>query len=159
VKPRSPLERLAGCCWLPRFVDKTRLLLAGQLPLLYRGAFGSAIGIDGFFLRHFRLSRGDFIRAVRASAGDEDVAAWFLAQAGVNASSIERWNQAAPTMGARGHEGRAIFQIVRWIFYPKTILHPVNSLFEAILQDEEDGTGTGKLENRNSKLEGSAEKD
>ena len=51
-----PLDQLAGCVWLPRFADKARLSLNQQLPLLYRLAFGSLFGVDGYFLRHFGLT-------------------------------------------------------------------------------------------------------
>ena len=133
---RLPSERLTDCCWLPRFVDKTRQLLAGDLPILYRLAFGSPLGVDGYFLRHFRLSRADFIRAVRAAANDESVAAWFRAQPHVNVLTIGEWNRNAPNLGAHGHPGRGTYLLVRWILYPKSIRDPRPSMFAAIDQDE-----------------------
>jgi hypothetical protein len=133
---RLPSERLADCCWLPRFADKTRQLLAGELPILYRVALGSPLGVDGFFLRHFRLSRADFIRAVRSSADDPDLAKWFVAQPHVGAETIDEWNREAPHLGAKGHPGRGTFLFVRWFLYPKSIRDPRENMFAAIDQDE-----------------------
>jgi hypothetical protein len=136
AKIRLPSERLANCCWLPRIADKARSLLAGDLPFLYRAAFGSPIGVDGFFLRHFQIARGDFVRAVRASADDAALADWFLAQPHVDAATIEVWNQLAPNLGRKGFPARGIFLFCGRILYPHTIRRPVGSMFEAIAQDE-----------------------
>ena len=51
-----PQDQLAGCVWFPRFAEKARRFLARQLPFTYRVAFGSRLGIDGAFLRHFGLT-------------------------------------------------------------------------------------------------------
>jgi hypothetical protein len=133
---RLPAERLADCCWLPRIIDKTRSFLAGELPFTYRLAFGSPIGVDGYFLRHFRISRGGFIRAVRAAGNDEDVGKWFLAQPNVNSDQIARWNRDAPQLGAKGQAGRAVFLAVRWLLYPRDFRSPSKNMFAAIEQDE-----------------------
>ncbi len=123
-----------GCCWLPRFADKTRQLLAGQLPLAYRLAFGSPLGIDGYFLKHFGLVRRDFIRAVRSAPDDAALATWFLACPAVTSHAIEAWNEFAPKLGARGQPGHFIFQIVKPFLYAKT--KGTGSIFEAIARDE-----------------------
>ena len=65
-----PREQLAGCYWLPRLAAKTRVYLQGEMPLSYRAAFGSSIGMDGYFFRGFKLSRTQLIAAVRASPTD-----------------------------------------------------------------------------------------
>lgn len=139
MKLQGPNERLAGCCWLPRFSDKARLFLNGQLPLQYRIAFGSPLGMDGYFLRHFKLSRQRFLAGVRQSRTDEDLGRWFLSLPGVNLQRIEEWNALAPNLGARGHPGYVTRHLVKWVLYPKSVHQPVRSLFEAIEQDE--GTG------------------
>jgi Domain of unknown function (DUF5069) len=136
ASPRLPTERLADCCWLPRFVDKARALLAGELPFLYRTAFGSVVGVDGHFLRHFQIARTDFVRSVRTAADDEAVATWFLGQPHVNRDTIEAWNGLAPTLGAVGHPGRGVFLAVRWFLYPKDFRNPSKCMFAAIEQDE-----------------------
>lgn len=131
-----PSAQLAGCCWLLRFTHKTRVFVRGELPLLYRAAFGSSIGVDGYFLRHFNVSRRQFLRAVAKARDDEALATWFLGLPTVNAATIAQWNRLAPTLGAKGRPGRIAFQSVRWIFYPRTIRHPVANIFAAIEQDE-----------------------
>ncbi|HEY4246674.1 MAG TPA: DUF5069 domain-containing protein [Lacunisphaera sp.] len=132
-----PLETLAGCCWLPRIAAKTRGYLLGDMPFTYRLAFGSRIGVDGYFFRHFRLSRSKIIAAVRASPEDAQLAGWFLGRSAVTAESIATWNEFAPRLGAKGHPGHATFLAVKCFFYPKAIVHPVCSIFEAIVQDED----------------------
>ncbi len=53
MKLPHPEDKLAGCVWLPRLAAKVRVHLAGGMPLSYRVAVGSRIGVDGYFLRHF----------------------------------------------------------------------------------------------------------
>ncbi|MFO0706417.1 MAG: DUF5069 domain-containing protein [Nitrospira sp.] len=132
-----PSDRLAGCCWLPRFAAKVRLARTGQLPVTYRLALASSLGIDGYFLRHFGLTPQDFFKAVVRAADDTALAEWFRAQSSVTDDSIERWNHVARHLGAPGHPGRLTLHLVKWVLYPKAILHPVGSLFEAIEQDEQ----------------------
>ena len=132
----DPREQLAGCCWLPRLAAKTRIYLQGEMPLSYRLAFGSRIGMDGYFFRHFQLSRGKIIAAVRAAPSNEQLAKWFLARPAVTPKLIAEWNEFAPRIGASGNPGYVTRNLVKWIFYPKSIARPVRSLFEAIGQDE-----------------------
>jgi Domain of unknown function (DUF5069) len=131
-----PREELAGCCWLPRLAAKARAGLNGELPLSYRVAFGSRVGIDGYFLRHFRLTHSEFIAATRAAADNEALAKWFLARPPVTATSIAAWNELAPRLGARHSPGYMTRHLVKWVLYPKSVLQPVGSIFEAIEQDE-----------------------
>jgi uncharacterized protein DUF5069 len=140
-----PQEQMAGCCWLPRFADKARLYHSGRLPFLYRLAFGSRLGVDGYFLRHFKLSLLDFIEGVTKAIDDHALAQWFLAHPGVTAQRIADWNLLAPKLGTRGCPGFLTRQVVKWMLYPKSIRQPVNSLFDAIEQDE----GTGAFAKRN----------
>jgi hypothetical protein len=95
--------------------------------------------MDGYFLRHFQLSRKRFLAGVRRSATDEELARWFLALPGVNSQQIDEWNRIAPNLGARGHPGYYMRHLVKWVLYPKSVRHPVPSLFEAIEQDEDTG--------------------
>lgn len=139
MRLRRPQERVGGCCWLPRFADKARLSFEGRLPFLYRLAFGSPLGVDGFFLRHFTLSRQRFLVGVREAKTDDDLARWFVSLPTVNARLIDEWNSLAPHLGARGHPGYVTRHLVKWVLYPKSVGRPVRSLFEAIEQDE--GTG------------------
>ena len=131
-----PQDQLAGCVWLPRFAEKARRFLAQQLPLTYRVAFGSRLGIDGAFLRHFGLTVPQFLVAVRRSAGNAALAQWFLSLPAASPERIAEWNRRAASLGAKGHPGYLIRHLIKWVFYPKSVIDPVNSLFEAIEQDE-----------------------
>lgn len=106
------------------------------MPLSYRVAFGSRIGVDGYFFRHFQLNRAGVIGAVRTTSNDDELSHWFLARPSVNKQSIATWNELAPNLGAKGHPGYATRQCVKWILYPKSATLPVGSIFEAIAQDE-----------------------
>lgn len=132
-----PLARSGDCCWLPRLIAKVRWYLRGDMPLSYRVAVGSRVGVDGYFLRHFQLTLPEVVAAVGDSTDDDAVVAWFLSRPTVTPDSIKRWNRLAPTLGQAGHPGRRTFQIVRWVFYPKSIKQPVSGIFEAIVQDED----------------------
>ena len=112
------------------------MLLAGELPLSYRLALGSPLGVDGYFLKHFALMRGDLIRAVRAAKDDDALATWFLAQPAVKEAGIAAWNDLAPKLGAKGHPGYVTFQLVKFPLYPSLRGRRVNSIFEGIELDE-----------------------
>lgn len=131
-----PQDQLAGCVWLPRFAEKARRFLGQQLPFAYRAAFGSRFGIDGAFLRHFGLTVDQFLAAVRHSADNEALVKWFLALPAVTSEGIARWNRRATLLGAKGHPGYLTRHLIKWVFYPRSVMDPVNSLFEAIEQDE-----------------------
>ena len=131
-----PQDQLAGCVWLPRFADKARLFLSRQLPVVYRVAFGSRLGIDGAFLRHFGLTLDQFLAAVRQSADNDALAAWFQSLPLAHPERIAQWNRRATMLGAKGHPGYRTRHLIKWFFYPKSVWSPVNSLFEAIEQDE-----------------------
>lgn len=134
---RHPHHQLAGCCRLPRIVDKVRVSAQGRLPLLYRLSLGSPMGIDGYFLRHFGLTFRQLRNAIREIKNDEVVAQWFLSQPGVNASTIADWNDYGAKLGTPGYPGSFVRHVIKWVAYPKSIRHPVNSLFDMIEQDEE----------------------
>jgi hypothetical protein len=136
MKLRHPNEQIAGCCWLPRMADKARAYLAGEMPFLYRVAFGSRVGVDGFFLRYFSLSRPEFLEAIRNSHDDASLEAWFTSQPSVTLTSVAAWNRLAPTLGMKGHPAYLTRHVVKWVLYPRSVSKPVTSLFEAIEQDE-----------------------
>jgi len=146
MKLPHPFASHAGCCWLPRLIAKTKARGAGDMPWSYRIAYGSKIGVDGHFLRHFRLTIPQLTVALRRARTGNEAVAWFLAQPTVNADSIAQWNKMAGHLGRRGQPGHRTFQIVRWLLYPKSILSPVDSIFDAIAQDENLSTLTGPME-------------
>lgn len=136
MKLRRPQETLADCCWLARMADKVRASRQGDFPFLYRLSLGSPIGIDGFFLRHFKISFRQFREAVLQTRNDAGLAQWFLSQPHVNPTTIGKWNEYAPKLGTPGYPGSLIRRVVPWLVYPKALKDPVNSLFEMIEQDE-----------------------
>ena len=131
-----PKEKLAECVWLPRLVAKTRAFLSDELPSSYRIALGSRIGIDGYFLRHFRLTMPQMIAAIRRAPTDKDIAAWFLRRPEVTSQSIDEWNALSIKLGSAGHPGYFTLMIVKWFLYPKSRFSRPNSIFEAIAIDE-----------------------
>jgi Domain of unknown function (DUF5069) len=131
-----PRDELVGCWWLPRLTAKTRSYLQGEMPFSFQIAFGSRIGVDGYFFRHFQLSRAQVIAAVRAAPTDEGVGQWFLALHTVNARSIAAWNEFAPRLGAKGHPEHLTRHVAKWIYFSTSISRPVDSLFEMLVQDE-----------------------
>ena len=133
---RRPQEELAGCSWLARIVDKVWASQQSDFPLLYRLSLGSPIGIDGFFLRHFKMTFRQFQEAVLENRHDESLARWFLSQPGVNPTTIAKWNEYGPKLPIPGYPGSVLLHIVKWFIYPKALKQPVNSLFEIIEQDE-----------------------
>ena len=136
MKLPHPNETLSGCVWLPRHIAKIRAYLSRDLPLSYRIAFGSKIGVDGYFFRHFNLSLEQMIAAVKRLGNDEAIANWFASRPEGSADSIARWNAYAQVLGAPGRPGSVTLSFVKWFFYPRAIFHPVRSIFEAIVQDE-----------------------
>ena len=131
-----PQDQLAGCVWLPRFAEKARLSLDRLLPFIYQLAFGSRYGVDGHFLRHFDLTIDQFLAAVRQSKDNAALARWFLALPGATPPRIAEWNRFATSLGAKGHPGYLTRHLAKWLFYPKSVSTPVESIFEAIDQDE-----------------------
>lgn len=116
--------------------DKVRASQQENFPLLYRLSLGSPIGIDGYFLQHFRLSFRQFRNAVIETRTDQDLEQWFLSQPGVHSSTISTWNDFAPKLGTPGYPVSFVRHLIKWFVYPKSIKDPVNSLFEMIEQDE-----------------------
>src|SRR5579864_8374313 len=59
IYPRSPREMMSGWAYLPRFVDKIRLHLAGRLHPDYQENFTQ--GFDAQWLKAAGLEAGPFI--------------------------------------------------------------------------------------------------
>ncbi|MEK7677921.1 MAG: DUF5069 domain-containing protein [Verrucomicrobiota bacterium] len=74
IYPRSPRERMAGWVHLPRFVDKIRLHLAGQLHADYRENFTK--GFDGAWLEAAGVAAEPFIEVVKNTITDGEVCDW-----------------------------------------------------------------------------------
>jgi hypothetical protein len=74
IYPRSPREMMSGWVYLPRFVDKIRLHLAGKLHADYHENLTK--GFDGIWLKAAGVDAAPFIEVVKNSATDGEVADW-----------------------------------------------------------------------------------
>src|SRR5262245_14256762 len=74
IYPRSPREKMCGWMHLPRYIDKTRLHLAGQLPADYQPNLGK--GFDGAWLKAAGLTHEHFVEVVKKTITDGQVADW-----------------------------------------------------------------------------------
>jgi hypothetical protein len=74
IYPRSPRETMCGWTYLPRFVDKIRLHLAGKLHADYQQNFCK--GFDGLWLEMSGVNAQQFIEVVRNSITDGQVCDW-----------------------------------------------------------------------------------
>jgi len=74
IYPRSPREMMDGWVYLPRFVDKIRLHLAGKLHLDYQSNFRN--GFDGAWLKAAGLTAEQLIDVVKNSITDGEVCDW-----------------------------------------------------------------------------------
>ena len=74
IYPRSPRETMDGWHYLPRYVDKIRLHLAGRLPDDYKENLGKAF--DGFWLKAAGLTHEQFVALVKSTITDGEVYDW-----------------------------------------------------------------------------------
>ncbi len=74
--PRSPKETMAGWVYLPRFVDKVRLHLAGKLHADYQANFTK--GMDEAWLKAAGLDAEQVIAVVKGTITDGEVCDWVL---------------------------------------------------------------------------------
>src|SRR5947207_3861724 len=74
IYPRSPRETMDGWVYLPRFIDKIRLHVAGKLPPDYQENFTK--GFDGSWLRAAGVSAEQMIDVVKNSITDGQVCDW-----------------------------------------------------------------------------------
>ncbi len=74
IYPRSPRETMAGWHYLPRYVDKIRLHLAGRLHSDYQENLGK--GFDGMWLEAAGLTHAAFVEVVKNTITDGQVCDW-----------------------------------------------------------------------------------
>jgi hypothetical protein len=74
IYPRSPYETMDGWHYLPRYIDKIRLHLAGKLHADYQENLGK--GFDGFWLNAAGLSHDQFVNVVKVTATDGEICDW-----------------------------------------------------------------------------------
>ena len=78
IFPRSPRETMCGWMHLPRYVDKIRLHLAGQLHPDYRDNLGR--GFDGRWLAAAGVTHDQMVEVVRGAITDGEVCDWVCRQ-------------------------------------------------------------------------------
>ncbi|HZI33808.1 MAG TPA: DUF5069 domain-containing protein [Candidatus Binatia bacterium] len=74
IYPRSPREIMNGWHYLPRYIDKIRLHLAGKLHADYRDNLGKAF--DGLWLKTAGVTHEQFVEVVKNSLTDGEVFDW-----------------------------------------------------------------------------------
>ena len=74
IYPRSPRETMDGWSYLPRYVDKIRLHLAGKLHADYQENLGK--GFDGMWLKAAGMTHEQFVEVVKNSLTDGEVCDW-----------------------------------------------------------------------------------
>jgi hypothetical protein len=74
IYPRSPRETMDGWSYLPRYIDKIRLSLAGKLHSDYTDNLGK--GFDGFWLKAAGVTHEPFVEVVKNSVTDGEVCDW-----------------------------------------------------------------------------------
>jgi Domain of unknown function (DUF5069) len=86
IYPRSPYETMDGWRWLPRYVDKIRLHLAGKLHSDYTDNVGK--GFDGFWLKAAGVTHEQMVEVVKNSPTDGQVCDWV--RQNVKKSAVEK---------------------------------------------------------------------
>ena len=74
IYPRSPRETMDGWMYLPRYIDKIRLHLAGKLHADYQENLGK--GFDGMWLKAAGVTHERMIEVVKSSFTDGEVCDW-----------------------------------------------------------------------------------
>src|SRR5271170_6971965 len=74
IYPRSPRETMDGWSYLPRYIDKIRLHLAGKLHADYTDNLGK--GFDGMWLKAAGVTHEQFIEVVKNSVTDGQICDW-----------------------------------------------------------------------------------
>ncbi len=74
ICPRSPRETMAGWSYLPRFIDKIRLHLAGKLHTDYQENFCKAM--DKLWLESAGVDAQTMIDLAKSSVSDGEICDW-----------------------------------------------------------------------------------
>lgn len=105
IYPRSPRETMAGWVYLPRFIDKIRLHLAGKLHSDYQENFTK--GFDGAWLKASGVSAEQLIEVVRSSATDGEVCDWVRNNVKKTDTEKQAFNQFILNRGKDGEDVKA----------------------------------------------------
>ncbi len=128
-----PVDRLAGCVWLPRLIFKARQFVAGVLPAEFAARFCHPTGVDGHFLAFFHLTREDIL----AVCGQDDaaVAEWFLSF-GERSGRIAEWNHVAVNLGRPGFPMADRLLVALQSVYPGLAHRNLQTVFEVLEADD-----------------------
>ncbi len=102
IYPRSPRESMCGWVYLPRFVDKIRLHLAGKLPADYQENFTK--GFDGAWLKNAGVTAEQMIEVVKHSVTDGQVADWVACHVKKSEAEKEAFRDFVLKRGTEGGE-------------------------------------------------------
>jgi hypothetical protein len=105
IYPRSPREMMDGWVHLPRFIDKIRLHLAGQLHSDYQDNFTK--GFDGAWLKAAGVDAAKIIEVVKQSVTDGQVCDWARQNVKKTAAEKAEFNKFASTYGTQTDELKA----------------------------------------------------
>jgi hypothetical protein len=105
ILPRSPRETMAGWVYLPRFIDKIRLHLAGKLSPDYQENFTK--GFDGSWLQAAGLTAEQFIAVVKNTVTDGQVCDWVVANVKKNEAEKAAFNSFILNRGTDSDEIKA----------------------------------------------------
>jgi len=105
ILPRSPRETMAGWVYLPRFIDKIRLHLAGRLGADYQENFTK--GFDEAWLKAAGIDAATIIEAVRQTVTDGEVCDWVRKNVRVTDSVRADFNRFVLKRGTEDDQIRA----------------------------------------------------
>jgi len=105
IYPRSPREEMAGWVYLPRFIDKIRLQLAGKLHPEYADNFTK--GFDGRWLTTAGTTADQFIDMVRKTVSDGEVYDWLRTNVKKSTAEKQAFNQFVLNRGSDDEESKA----------------------------------------------------
>jgi hypothetical protein len=101
IYPRSARETMAGWSYLPRFVDKIRLHLAGKLHSDYQENFARK-GFDAKWCETAGVTADAFIEVVKATVTDGQVCDWVARNVKRSAAEKAAFNEAVLDYGRTG---------------------------------------------------------
>lgn len=108
IYPRSPRETMHGWAYVPRFIDKIRLHLAGKLAADYQNNFTK--GFDGVWLEAAGLSAEQFIAVVKNTVSDGEVCDWLRQNVKSSEAVKTKFNQFVLQRGNDTEEAKSRLQ-------------------------------------------------
>ena len=96
---------MAGWVYLPRFIDKIRLHLAGKLPPDYQENFTK--GFDGAWLKAAGLTAEQFITTIKGTITDGQVCDWVRKNVQKSETEKAAFNDFIINRGREGEEVKA----------------------------------------------------